>query len=51
MWTATEPDAGGYRQVRFLVDGEPTTVLDGDGAEQDGAVTRADYSALRRRAD
>ena len=32
-------------QVRFLVDGEPTRVLDGDGAEQDGAVTRRDYSS------
>ena len=24
VWTATEPGAGGYRQVRFSVDGEPT---------------------------
>jgi Sporulation and spore germination len=47
VWTATEPGAGGYRQVRFSVDGEPTTVLDGDGAEQQDTVTRADYDALR----
>jgi spore germination protein GerM len=47
VWTATELDAGGYRQVRFSVEGEPTPVLDGDGAEQDGTVTRSDYDALR----
>jgi len=46
VWTATEPGAGGFRQVRFSVDGEPTPVLDGDGAEQEGPVTRADYDAL-----
>jgi spore germination protein GerM len=45
VWTATEPSAGGYRQVRFLVDGTPTTVLDGDGVEQE-VLTRADYSPL-----
>jgi len=49
VWTATEPGAGGYRQVRFSVDGEPTPVLDGDGAEQEGAVTRGDYNALAPR--
>ena len=47
VWTATALDAGGYRQVRFSVDGERTPVLDGDGAEQTGTVTRADYDALR----
>ncbi|MFL6204529.1 MAG: GerMN domain-containing protein [Acidimicrobiales bacterium] len=46
VWTATEPGAGGFRQVRFSVDGEPTPVLDGDGAEQEGPVTRADYDSL-----
>jgi len=43
VYTATEPAAGGYRQVRFSVDGEPTAVLDGDLVEQDRPVTRADY--------
>ena len=47
VWTATEPDAGGYRQVRFSVEGEPTPVLDGAGVEQDGTVTRVHYDALR----
>jgi spore germination protein GerM len=47
VWTATEPTAGGYRQVRFSVDGEPTPVLDGAGAEQEGPVTRGSYDALR----
>jgi len=46
VWTATEPGSGGFRQVRFSVDGEPTPVLDGDGAEQEGPVRRADYGAL-----
>ena len=45
VWTATEPEAGGYTQVRFLVDGRPTTVIDGDGFEQD-VVMRRDYSEL-----
>jgi spore germination protein GerM len=49
VWTATEPGAGGFRHVRFSVDGEPTTVLDGDGAEQQGPVTRSDYDALAPR--
>ena len=49
VWTATEPDAGEFRQVRFSVDGEPTRVLDGDGAEQEGPVTRADYNNLAPR--
>jgi spore germination protein GerM len=43
VWTATEPEAGGYRQVRFSVDGEPTAVLDGEGNNQEGPVTRASY--------
>jgi spore germination protein GerM len=46
VWTATGPDAGGYRSVRFLVDGEARNALDADGVEKDGAVTRQDYSAL-----
>jgi spore germination protein GerM len=49
VWTVTEPDAGGYRQVRFLVDGEATPVLDGDGAEQDDAVARTDYTTYAPR--
>jgi spore germination protein GerM len=44
VWTATAPEAGGYTQVRFLVEGEPTTVLDGDGAVLERAVLRRDYS-------
>jgi spore germination protein GerM len=43
VWTATEQDAGGYRQVRFFVDGEPTTVLLGDGTETEEPVNRVDY--------
>jgi spore germination protein GerM len=45
VWTATEPEAGGYDQVRFLVDGRRTTVIDGDGVEQD-AVMRRSYGEL-----
>lgn len=44
VWTATEPSAGAYRNVRFLIDGTPQSILDGDGVEQEGSVTRADYS-------
>lgn len=47
VWTVTEPDGGGFRSVRFVVDGEPIRALDAEGAEQEGAVTRADYSAVR----
>ncbi len=46
VWTVTERDGGGYRNVRFLVEGEPTFVLDASGVEKEGAVTRADYAAL-----
>ncbi|MET0902950.1 MAG: GerMN domain-containing protein [Acidimicrobiales bacterium] len=46
VFTATEPGAGRYDDVRFSVDGEPTTVLDGDGAEQSDTVTRDDYDML-----
>ena len=46
VWTATEPDAGGYRAVRILVDGEPNLVLDGEVANKEGPVTRADYTNL-----
>ncbi len=44
VWTATEPSAGGFNFVRFLVDGSPRTVIDGEGVEGEGAVDRADYS-------
>ena len=43
VWTATEPEAGGFSQVRFSVDGEPTAVLDGQGNNQEGPVRRASY--------
>jgi len=46
VWTATEPRAGGYRTVRIFVDGEPTTILDGEVANQEGPVTRSDYTNL-----
>lgn len=44
VWTVSEID--GVREVRFLRDGVPTSALDGDGAEQEGPVTTADYQAL-----
>lgn len=44
VWTVTELD--GVRQVRFKVDGEEYRVPNAEGIEQDGAVTRGDYSAL-----
>lgn len=47
VWTVTELD--GVRQVRFRVDGEAYRAPDAEGIEQDGAVTRADYSALAPR--
>ena len=46
VWTATEPSAGGYTNVRFLVDGVPQSVIDGEGVEKEGAVSRADYSSF-----
>ena len=49
VWTATERGAGGFRQVRFSVDGEPTPVLDGEGAEIEGPVTRQNYDAFTPR--
>jgi spore germination protein GerM len=49
VWTATEPSAGGFNFVRFLVDGTPRTVIDGDGVEQEGAVDRADFSSFSPR--
>jgi spore germination protein GerM len=45
VWTATEPDAGGFSRVRFSVEGEPTSVFDDDLAAQ-SAVTRVDYDAF-----
>jgi spore germination protein GerM len=47
VWTVTE--LRGVRQVRFEVDGVTRRALNADGIEQDGAVTRADYSALAPR--
>lgn len=44
VWTVTELDS--VRQVRFRVDGEAFRAPDDEGVEQDGAVTRADYSEL-----
>jgi spore germination protein GerM len=44
VWTVTELD--GVRQVRFKVDGEAYRAPNAEGIEQDGAVTRADYSAV-----
>lgn len=44
VWTVTELD--GVRQVRFMVDGEALRAPNAEGVEQDGAVTRSDYSAL-----
>jgi spore germination protein GerM len=49
VWTVTEPDAGDFRQVRFIVDSQPIRALDADGVEKEGAVTRADYTALAPR--
>jgi spore germination protein GerM len=46
VYTVTAPDAGGYRNVRFLLDGEPTFAFDGEGVVREGAVSRADYFAL-----
>ena len=43
VWTATEPEAGGYRQVRFSVDGEPTPCSTARAWNQEGPVTRASY--------
>lgn len=47
VWTVTELE--GVRQVRFRVDGEAYRAPDAEGIEQDGAVTRADYSDLAPR--
>lgn len=44
VWTVTEIE--GVRQVRFKVDGETYRAPNADGIEQDGAVTRSDYSSL-----
>ncbi|MGH9276053.1 MAG: GerMN domain-containing protein [Acidimicrobiales bacterium] len=44
VWTVTELD--GVRQVRFRVDGEEYRAPDAEGIEQEGAVTRGDYSQL-----
>jgi len=46
VYTVTEP-ALGVREVRFLVDGEEIGAPDASGAEQQGAVTRSTYAALR----
>lgn len=47
VWTVTE--IAGVRQVRFRVDGEDYRAPDAEGIEQEGAVTRADYSDLAPR--
>jgi spore germination protein GerM len=47
VWTVTELD--GVRQVRFRVDGVEYQAPDAEGIEQEGAVTRADYSQLAPR--
>jgi spore germination protein GerM len=44
VWTVTE--LNGVRRVSFKVDGQAYRAPNADGIEQDGAVTRADYSAL-----
>jgi spore germination protein GerM len=44
VWTVTELE--GVRQVRFQVDGVNYRAPDAEGIEQDGAVTRSDYSTL-----
>jgi spore germination protein GerM len=46
VYTVTGSGAGDARNVRFLVEGRPISVLDGDGAEQEGTVSRSDYSAF-----
>jgi spore germination protein GerM len=45
VWTVTDLDT--VRQVRFLVDGKPIRAQDADGAEQDGAVSRSNYTSLQ----
>ena len=47
VWTVTELE--GVRQVRFQVDGVNYRAPDAEGIEQDGAVTRSDYSTLAPR--
>ncbi|MEO7459629.1 MAG: GerMN domain-containing protein [Acidimicrobiales bacterium] len=44
VWTVTE--LPGVRQVRFKVDGQAYRAPNAEGIEQDGAVTRGDYSTL-----
>jgi len=47
VWTVTEVDA--VDQVLFLVDGEPIRAQNAQGAEQEGAVRRGDYTILKPR--
>ena len=47
VWTVTELED--VRRVRFKVDGENYRAPDAEGIEQEGAVTRSDYSALAPR--
>lgn len=42
----TATDLAGVQRVAFAVEGEPRTVTDATGAEQDGPVTAADYSEI-----
>lgn len=47
VWTVTELE--GVRSVRFQAEGVDFRALNADGAEQDGAVSTADYRALAPR--
>lgn len=47
VWTVTELE--GVRSVRFQAEGVDFRALNADGAEQDGAVTTADYRSLAPR--
>lgn len=44
VWSLTEID--GISRVRFSVEGQDSGVLDGEGVEKQGPVTRADYATL-----
>lgn len=47
VWTVTELE--GVREVRFLVDGVVSQAQDAEGVQQEGPVSRADYSSLAPR--
>jgi spore germination protein GerM len=44
VWTVSEIE--GVRDVRFMRDGVEISALDGEGAEQEGVVTKNDYRSL-----